>query len=664
MAQRAIVPASVVGSLVFLSIMVVVARYLWTQTRSPKDQPNIVTEKSIDPMEKQSSLLSRARSIKLFSAPKKERGHWVPTLSGIIKGGDEGVFSSSLFNTQPNAPGELSLQDVYDAFANELRNRPVEERSTYPSEVIKFLASMKRVQRTRSVSSVSPPSSSPPRSPELPRRSSRKSVDLIRNSIDFAEMGLNRSRSSKRISGPNTLVPIINNVLFEAGGPQPAHTYWDQDVQHALNLEDHTAVPITGQELAALSVILGSPIDLGSGAQNEGGETLANTFKGALGISINATPKPDGTYHVALTSIQRSISQLPAKGSGYSTLLAKHLASGALPFALDRKATNSVLITNDTLEALQSGTEIELQPTSANTVGARFLASLPNSRSPNFHVFATSTTTDTSSVTRLVDAIGELPFIGGFTPLASIPLVKTVRFVASGGLVPGRLLQRLDALVEKVHRQAPHLQIFGPLYEDSNARLLFRSQERLAKLAVGTVTDEPLADKVARMNRYTTLLERLMVLVPGMKPHDVVVAVRNAMRSEMERSLESAVAAHLIGGNEIVSSPSPQSKRSSSISRRDTRRRSRHSSGTASPDGPSSTVSGRPSSTFPTQNLGLVVESVLKNRLPLDVPTIAMVARLVLVAWTLSVEGVAWEDGETGFRVPEVTKMPQKMYIW
>jgi hypothetical protein len=42
---------------------------------------------------------------------------------------------------------------------------------------------------------------------------------------------------------------------------------------------------------------------------------------------------------------------------------------------------------------------------------------------------------------------------------------------------------------------------------------------------------------------------------------------------------------------------------------------------------------------------------------------IAMVARLVLVAWTLSVQVVAWEEGEEGWRVPDVEKLPGNMVL-
>ena len=354
---------------------------------------------------------------------------------------------------------------------------------------------------------------------------------------------------------------------------------------------------------------------------------------------------------------------MPAKGSGYSILHAKHLASSSLPFASERKATDSILITSRTLEHLKKGTYLSLQPTNADTAGAQFLVRLPNSRVPKFHTYTPSPTASSSHNHRLAHAIGDLVFTGGLTPFAAIPLIKTVQFVACGGLVPGRLLQRLDALVGKVHYQAPHLQLFGPLLEDSNAHLRFRVNERLAKTATGTPRDEALADKVARMSRYVTLLERLMALVPDMSSTEVLKAVRAGMQSEMERSYEGAVEAHLLGGAVFSAPSSRQSKRMSSPSQRSSSS-SNNNAGTASPDGPASFTSGRSSSTFPKHNLGRQLEDVLKGNLPLDVPTIIMVARLVLVAWTLSVESVAWEDGETGFRVVDPARLPERMYMW
>jgi hypothetical protein len=61
--------------------------------------------------------------------------------------------------------------------------------------------------------------------------------------------------------------------------------------------------------------------------------------------------------------------------------------------------------------------------------------------------------------------------------------------------------------------------------------------------------------------------------------------------------------------------------------------------------------------------LGKHIERILKDDLPLSVESVAIVARLIIVAWTLSVEAVAWEEGEQGFRIPDLDKLPDKIVL-
>ena len=178
---------------------------------------------------------------------------------------------------------------------------------------------------------------------------------------------------------------------------------------------------------------------------------------------------------------------------------------------------------------------------SQQTPQAGFLAALPSSRELSFHALEAST--KSSPPTPLFDAIAQLPFVGGLAPLASTPLISTVHFITTGGVHPGRLLQRLESLVDKLQHHSPHLTIFGPLHSSQNAGFLFRERERLARIATGAVTED-LADKVARMQRYTTLLQRLMALVPDMNSQDVLAPVMEATKAEILRSYADAVAAH------------------------------------------------------------------------------------------------------------------------
>ncbi|CAO2648314.1 Nn.00g075810.m01.CDS01 [Neocucurbitaria sp. VM-36] len=586
---------------------------------------------------------------KLFTLKHNQSsGYWVPTLSGIIKAGDEGLVSSALFTTLQGQPGDLPLEALYDAFANELRTRPLTERSAYSTEISKFLAGTRRgVGELRRAKSVSQKSTK--RRQDVAARTQRKSLDF-----SAAERGLTRSISMKR--PPPVLVSMVNG-LVEEGKQRTSQESWMKHGQIVEYRDGRMALKITTAEAAALSVILGSP--LGVDADTD----LTTSRRGAFGISISSRPTDDGKQEVTLRQHKRSIPQQHARGSGFSTLYAKHLAAGFLPLSQQQDSVDSIFITHETFKAIQTGASLYRYSSTTKTPQSDFLTSLPSARKLNFYTLAASTEQHTSAT--LVDAIAALPFSGGHTPLASAPLIETVQFIASGGMFPGRLLQRLEGLVDKVHRQAPHLNVFGPIYEPQHAGLLYRERERLGRLATSSNIPDTLADKAARMSRYITLLERLMALVPDTKPQDVLATVREATKVELQRSYADAVTAHNTPSL-IIDSRCPESdlrsKRQSTASRASARRSNRSS--TASTLTATSLGSQTASSdSFPPQNLGKQMERVLKSELPLSVESVAFVARMVIVAWTLSVERTAWEEGESGFRVVDGEALGEKVVL-
>jgi hypothetical protein len=508
--------------------------------------------------------------------------------------------------------------------------------------------------RSKSMSNVKRGESSP--------KTARKSLDL-----SVVEMGLARSLSVKR---PATALVPMRSGLRDDDAQKATQRSWMKEGQTATYEDGRMSVKITSGELASLSIILGSQLSTGS-------DTDALLEPSAYGISIAITPMTDAKHQVTLTQQRRSRSQRHASGSSVSTLFAKHLAAGSLPYSQDKIGVNSILITEEAFEALQAGASLYTHPYVARTAQSKFLASLPSSREPRFHILATSTEVHTSNT--LLDAIAALPFSGGLAPLASAPLIRTVQFIASAGLPHARLLQRLEQLIDKVHRHAPHLNIFGPLYEPQNAGLLFRERERLGRLASDAATPDSLADKTARVSRYTTLLERLMALVPDLKSQDVLAAVQEAAKAEIRSAYQAAVASHSSSAARRKSSvetitspvsvvsdtpdiPAKSAKRqSTSSSRRSPRRQSNRSSAF------SEVMETSVLSLFPVEeesggggkerSLAKQVEQVLKAELPLSVEMVAFVARMVVVAWCVSVETVAWSDGEAGFRIPDVEAM-------
>jgi hypothetical protein len=425
-----------------------------------------------------------------------------------------------------------------------------------------------------------------------------------------------------------------------------------KDGQIAESTHGRFSVKVTAAELTALSIMLGSPLIVDDKKEFIGSQ------KGAFNISLSASVTEDGSYEVNLQRHKRSTSHMPAQGSGYSPLFARHLAAGSLPYIQDKKTVRSVLVNFDTLRAIETGSLLQFQDCNSKTPQSRYLTSLPSSR--GLHLQTATGSTRPISSNPVIDAIGMLPFVGGLVPLASMPLVKTVQFVASGGLPAVRLLQRLEGLVERVNKHAPNLNTFGPLYEPHHAALLYRERERLGKLATSATTPDSIADKASRMQRYVTLLERLMALVPDLSAQDVLEAVQAATRKELERSYNEALAGHqksssipaFTTGSYRLDSDT-RSKRFSTQSHYQSNRTSDVSELTIT--SPISSIG------FAPLNLGKQAEQILKADLPLSVDQVALVARLVLVAWTLSVDVVAWEEGEQGFRIPNMGDLPEKM---
>jgi hypothetical protein len=649
MHTKHIIAGSLVLGICFVSIMALVTRLLvHKHAKHTTDEMHIADGNT----EHKSQLAHISNSWKRMFTRKQEqsKGHWVPTLTAIIKAGDEGLVSSTLLAKLYGQPGEISSEKLYEVFAEELRSRPVTERSTYSRDLSKFLSSTKRVASGhKRVQSVSHGAMSRTRA-DSPVRALRMSLDL-----SAIEMGITRSISVKK---PVLVLIPMHNGLTGEDGDVPTQASWMKEGQATKYHDNIMGVRITPAELTALSMVLGCPLDARN-LNNDG-----SLQRGAFCISISRSVTETGEHKIILRQHKRGVSHMPARGSGFSPLFAKHLAAGSLPVSQDRKAVHSILVTSHTLKAVQSGSSLYLSDCKFKTPQSKFLSSLPTSRDLSFHIASASE--ESLLLNPLVDAVAALPFVGGLTPLASIPLIKTVRFIASGGLPSARLVQRLEGLVDKVNRQAPHLKIFGPLYEPQNYGFLYRERDRLGKLPTNTNTADSIADKTSRMQRYITLLERLMALVPNSKPQDVFVAVQEATRNALERSYIDAVAAHR-------ANPSPRSSIIDShgcpSSDARSKRTSQASREIASRSPRSSMVSGfsvaspRSSDTFPSVSLGKELEQVLKADLPLSVERIAFVARMVLVAWTLSVEGVAWKEGEEGFRVLGMEELPEKMML-
>lgn len=609
--------------------------------------PKVFRRKSTALTSTTSTTTTTTKEKKLARSASSARGDWVPSLSAILKAGDEGIVDSSLFEgLEGDEEGVVRLEALFGAFADEIAK--AKGKVAVTSEMSRFVARMRRDKR-------------------------RSYVVAARTSFDRAEKGLGRRKSKKEI-------PVLAPLHSGGNGLASENTRWADDVQHAKQFDGRMAVTVTKAELAALSLVLGSPVGFpstpsGSGSGIKTSTPIKENSVGAYGLSLTTTPIEDGRLVVQIRQHIREIGQMPARSSSSSILWAKYLACGALPLSSSSSTTEAILITNDMFDAVLSGAPLTLNTTNDLTPAATFLTKLPHSKRPGFYTLTPSQTSSigptatTSAHLPLVRSIAALPFRHGLVPLASPQLISTISFIASGGLVPGRLLQRLDMLLDKVHRHSPSLSLFGPLFETQHTAKLIRERERLGRIAVGENNEESTADKAARIGRYQTLTERLLGMLVETSKEDegqIVAQVRADVERQIERAYQEAVAVHRNQG-------SPPATPTRNLLRRGTKRSKRSStasvavsvppaspplSATYGPRSPAVLASPRASLTFPPENLGQLVEDLLKQSLPFDLASVALVVRLVIVGWTLSVKSVNWEaeEGFAAFEGSEVSR--------
>ena len=126
MQTKDIIAICAVFGLVFVAAMALVTRF-FLQHKQAKTTTTTDMFTTDGKTEGQLQLTHISSSWKRLLLPKQDssKRYWVPNLSGIIKAGDEGLFFSALFTNLQGHPGQLPLENLYDAFATELRSRPI-----------------------------------------------------------------------------------------------------------------------------------------------------------------------------------------------------------------------------------------------------------------------------------------------------------------------------------------------------------------------------------------------------------------------------------------------------------------------------------------------------------------------------------------------------------
>ena len=438
----------------------------------------------------------------------------VTTIRGLIKAGDSHLWTSATLDQLPEVTAEVCWVDLYKNIFDEVARRlcTEEEREIFPKLIREFLsrADSRLLRDTRQLKNIS-------------KRLEHKKQQLAHQE-KYGKNLIKLKSLHKKITeyGRNCLVdrnkyykspcPDLINCCRKLEVTDPSGEVEDedlglQDVQPTRLIGDKPCIATSREELAGLALILGMRLKWHAYAASLGGV-------GAFATSLRAG-QANGTWRLHLMQATRIPRHFRSPGSGYTTLMAKHIACGSLPFADTSKWVRSVFVTDKVLAGIRDGGSVkDVQSFGGHALeylrrlpGAKQIDAfydidptpLPDASLGTIFKSNGSALPDTCTWSRAVTGIA----FGGLVPQAAEYLAQSVAFTVAG--TQGKCFDELESLIDTLHRHSTAKEIFGDYVservgaEDSIDNVNYTLPTRSSDVR----------DAAAVFARYMTLLERV-----------------------------------------------------------------------------------------------------------------------------------------------------------
>ncbi|KAF7549235.1 hypothetical protein G7Z17_g6513 [Cylindrodendrum hubeiense] len=391
----------------------------------------------------------------------------VPSIAGLIETADRGLWTSTTLDHMPEIHPELTwvplYESVFDDLVPILPQLPDSWKTSYSTaRVFDKLKSTRTHLKHRSVFADS-------------RRHLLQDGDLV--------------KSVRRLPG------TAKSSKDQGKGLARVKATW--------LVGKKPCIPVTREEFVALSLMMGMPITKSHDGHYSG--------IGAYGLSIDLA-HTEAIWKLSLVKGSRIPRHAPSMGSGYTSLMAKHLACGSIPFAESADWIRSVYVTDEVLTAVKNGLCI-MDTRAYGGPSLEFLRRLPGDKAVDAY-YGLAKEHENHETGSILDAgakpVGEWARLvagiafGGLVPQADQNVIEAVRFTV-GGNVDG-CVQNLEYLVDALHSGSPEgKNIFGE-------RVAERTE---AKGHIYVNYNYPSSDKNPRdaastFARYTNLLEHVV----------------------------------------------------------------------------------------------------------------------------------------------------------
>lgn len=435
----------------------------------------------------------------------------LPTVAGLIEAGDKGAWTSSALDLMiENHPKETWVK-LYESIMTSIAcNASLLEKNWKSEEepIPTFLGRIEGVHhREHHVSSL------------------WKARQSAYQSTPGKLLSLNRQLEpplSANAQRQNTNPP--NQQLTPASAPPRSGRRGLSRLTSTLIVRDKACISLTREEFAALIIIMGVALPRLDSYHYASGV-------GGFGLSVDIN-HADAAWSINIVQGSRLARHAPSMGSGYTTLMAKHLACGSVPFAKAQSWILSVYLTDKVLGALKAGGNV-VDKRAFGGDSLEFLRRLPgdklidafygtedavavgNSGTPPNH-----TGPDPGSILhangtlagKWSRAVTEIAF-GGLVPQASPNVVSAVKFTVGGSNLNG-CVENLELLVDELHRLDKDAALFGEnVQERAHA-----SGHAFVNYTFPSENSNP-TDASAIFARYSNLLERVVALAVS-QPRD------------------------------------------------------------------------------------------------------------------------------------------------
>ncbi|KHN98499.1 uncharacterized protein MAM_03623 [Metarhizium album ARSEF 1941] len=442
---------------------------------------------------------------------------------------------------------------------------------------------------------------------------------------------------------------------------------WPEDRRKLWTYKGKPCLVIFRHELESLAAFLGIQLKLRRPRRPEG--------TGAFGAVL--VSEEDSYTHIRLIYERPGGHEYkPAGGSGYSTLFAKHMVCGCLPFAHTVSEDQSIVVhtavvSEKTKQDVKAGTPFDSR--GAPPSDESFPPPLSNSGLAVTDYCFPYPATSSGDGERECQGPGSLSFMdgkrqidagtwsdavagvafGGLVPMATSPLIDIVAYVVGGRVEKESELSAfwrvMTDICEHAKRRVPgaaSIPLFGSAF-DSIAQASYCTPASFHDLFTGAANVD---EVVWVLSLYTTMLEYLMAAIaPGQENRDADAEPQpqtQTQQSPVQLVFEACVAE--------ISQQYEAAVRATD-------------EGTASGDRSSTTVTADQETEIETTLKE--ISDKLKNNEDITVQDCGRVARCIIMAWARLVKTVSWEkeekkkkekkrDAHAGYVVPPTRDLP------